>query len=55
MQENKRRKLGMLFQAKEYFDASGAVTLATKPNLLYYSIMSLAIAEISGNYILCNL
>jgi hypothetical protein len=35
-----------LIQAKEYFDASLAVTLATKPVLLYYSIMSLALAEI---------
>jgi hypothetical protein len=35
-----------LIQAREYFDAAGSVTLATKPNLLYYSIMSLAIAEI---------
>jgi YaaC-like Protein len=35
-----------LIQAKEYFDAAEAVTLATKPNLLYYSIMSLALAEI---------
>src|SRR5262249_44400594 len=35
-----------LIQAKEYFDAASSVTLATKPNLLYYSIMSLALAEI---------
>jgi hypothetical protein len=35
-----------LIQAKEYFDAAAIVTLATKPNLLYYSIMSLAIAEV---------
>ena len=35
-----------LIQAKEYFDATASLTLATKPNLLYYSIMSLAIAEI---------
>ena len=35
-----------LIQAKEYFDASSIVTLATKPNLMYYSIMSLALAEI---------
>ena len=35
-----------LIQAKEYFDASLAVTLATKPVLLYYSTMSLALAEI---------
>jgi hypothetical protein len=30
-----------LIQAKEYYDAAAAVTLATKPNLLYYSAMSL--------------
>jgi hypothetical protein len=35
-----------LIQAREYFDAAESVTLATKPNLLYYSVMSLAIAEI---------
>jgi hypothetical protein len=35
-----------LIQAKEYFDAARSVTLATKPNLLYYCIMSLALAEI---------
>lgn len=35
-----------LIQAKEYFDAAKAVSLATKPVLLYYSIMSLALAEI---------
>lgn len=35
-----------LLQAQEYFDAAGAVSLATKPNLYYYSIMSLALAEI---------
>jgi hypothetical protein len=35
-----------LTQAKEYFDAAATVKLATKPNLLYYSIMSLALAEI---------
>lgn len=35
-----------LIQAKEYFDAARPVTLATKPNLLYYCIMSLALAEI---------
>jgi hypothetical protein len=35
-----------LLQAREYFDAAASVTLATKPNLLYYSIMSLALAEI---------
>jgi len=35
-----------LMQAKEYFDASEVVTLATRPVLLYYSIMYLALAEI---------
>jgi hypothetical protein len=35
-----------LLQAKEYFDAAGVVSLATKPVLLYYAIMSLALAEI---------
>ena len=35
-----------LHQAKEYHDAASAVGLATKPLLLYYSIMSLALAEI---------
>ena len=35
-----------LIQAREYADAANAVSLATKPNLLYYSIMSLALAEI---------
>jgi hypothetical protein len=35
-----------LVQAKEYCDAAATVSLATKPNLLYYSIMSLALAEI---------
>lgn len=35
-----------LIQAKEYFDAGMEVTLATKPNLLYYCVMSLALAEI---------
>src|ERR1700694_2172747 len=34
-----------LQQAKEYADAAESVTLATKANLAYYSIMSLAIAE----------
>ena len=33
-------------QAREYFAAAQAVSLATKPNLLYYGIMSLALAEI---------
>lgn len=35
-----------LTQAKEYFEASKVVTLATKPVLQYYCIMSLALAEI---------
>ena len=35
-----------LIQAREYFDASLSVTLSTKPTLLYYSIMSLALAEV---------
>lgn len=35
-----------LIQAREYFKAAEAVSLATKPNLLYYGIMSLALAEI---------
>jgi hypothetical protein len=35
-----------LTQAREYFTAARAVSLATKPNLLYYGTMSLALAEI---------
>jgi hypothetical protein len=35
-----------LMQAREYFLASRVVSLATKPTLLYYSAMSLALAEI---------
>lgn len=35
-----------LVQAREYFTAAASVSLATKPNLLYYGTMSLAIAEI---------
>ena len=35
-----------LTQAREYYDAAAIVSLATKPTLLYYSIMSLALAEI---------
>jgi hypothetical protein len=35
-----------LIQAREYFTAAQAVSLATKPNLLYYGTMSLALAEI---------
>src|ERR1700736_4712874 len=35
-----------LSQAKEYFDAASTVSLATRPVLLYYSVMSMALAEI---------
>ena len=35
-----------LIQAHEYYKAAQKVTLATKPNLLYYSAMSLALAEL---------
>ena len=35
-----------LIQAREYFTAAQSVSLATKPNLLYYGTMSLALAEI---------
>ncbi|MGN6284519.1 MAG: YaaC family protein [Afipia sp.] len=35
-----------LLQAREYFSAAQSVSLATKPNLLYYGTMSLALAEI---------
>ena len=35
-----------LHQAREYADAAETVSLATRPNLLYYSIMSLALAEV---------
>lgn len=35
-----------LIQAKEYFEAAKNVSLATRPVLLYYSIMSMALAEI---------
>jgi hypothetical protein len=35
-----------LVQAREYFTAAATVTLATKPNLLYYGTMSLALAEV---------
>src|SRR5580692_7395436 len=35
-----------LIQAREYFTGVQTVFLATKPNLLYYGIMSLALAEI---------
>ena len=34
-----------LLQAKEYYDAALRVSLATKPTLLYYSTMNLALAE----------
>jgi len=35
-----------LLQAREYFDAAAVVSLATKPVLLYYAAMSIALAEI---------
>ncbi len=35
-----------LLQAGEYFDAAKSVSLATRPVLLYYSIMSLALCEV---------
>src|ERR1700682_120085 len=35
-----------LMQAREYADAAEAVSLVTKPTLYYYSLMSLALAEI---------
>jgi hypothetical protein len=35
-----------VIQAREYFEAARIVSLATKPNLLYYGTMSLALAEI---------
>lgn len=35
-----------LLQAKEYFDAAKSVTIATRPVLLYYATMSMALAEI---------
>lgn len=35
-----------LTQAKEYYDSSEVVSLATKPVLLYYCTMSLALAEV---------
>jgi hypothetical protein len=35
-----------LIQAREYFAAAAVVSTATKPNLLYYGAMSLALAEI---------
>jgi hypothetical protein len=33
-------------QAREYFQAAETVSIATKPNLMYYGTMSLALAEI---------
>jgi hypothetical protein len=48
--ENARRQAKQirycLIQAKEYFDAAKAVTLSTRPALLYYCAMSLALTEI---------
>jgi hypothetical protein len=35
-----------LMQAREYKDAAGVTTLATRPVLLYYSLMSLALAQV---------
>ncbi|WP_186023125.1 YaaC family protein [Burkholderia gladioli] len=35
-----------LMQAREYYDAARAVSLATRPVLLYYAVMSLALAEV---------
>ncbi|RTE88481.1 YaaC family protein [Bradyrhizobium sp. LVM 105] len=35
-----------LIQAREYFAAASSVSTATRPNLLYYGTMSLALAEI---------
>ncbi len=35
-----------IIQAREYFTAAATVSLATKPNLLYYGTLSLALAEI---------
>jgi hypothetical protein len=35
-----------LIQAREHFSAANTVSLATKPNLLNYGLMSLALAEI---------
>lgn len=35
-----------LIQAQEYFNAARSVSLATKPVLLYYCVMSLALAEV---------
>src|ERR1700733_14387293 len=35
-----------LIQAREYFTAAKSVSLATRPNLLYYGLMSFALCEI---------
>jgi len=35
-----------MVQAREYFKAAEAVSVATKPNLMYYGTMSLALSEI---------
>lgn len=35
-----------LVQAREYFQAANTVSISTKPVLLYYGLMSLALAEI---------
>ena len=35
-----------LQQAEEYFEASNAVSLVTRPTLFYYSVMCLALAEV---------
>ena len=48
-----------LRQAEEYFEAAAAVGPATKPNLLYYGVVSLALATVlltrTGNYSLDKL
>jgi hypothetical protein len=47
---NVRKQAGQirhcLIQAREYKDAAAVTSLATRPVLLYYSLMSLALAEI---------
>jgi hypothetical protein len=45
-QKQARQLRYCLIQAREYFNASQIVSLATRPTLLYYSMMSLALAEI---------
>src|SRR5438093_94259 len=35
-----------MVQAREYFQAAEIVSIATKPNLMYYGAMSLALADI---------